>query len=84
MEDKKTLLEGINRYCSPNSILIIDKHGVLRRLVCPFKVVVIIENQVEKKGNIVFVEAVKISDDLFLLYLIGKTLYPYYLFAIVL
>jgi len=83
MADNKTILEEINKYCSPNSLLIIDRNGVLRRLVCPFRVIVIVETQVQRKGQEVYVQAVKISDDLILLYLIGKTLFPYYLFAII-
>ena len=82
--DNKKILEEINKYCSPNSLLILDKHGVLRRLVCPFKVRVIIENPIQRKGLEVYVLAVKISDELLLLYLIDKTLFPYYLFAIIL
>ena len=84
MEDNKRLLEEINKFCSPNSLLIIDKQGVLRRLICPFKVRVIIDTQVEKKGQEVYVLAVKISDELILLYLVDRTLYPYYFFIIIL
>ena len=84
MANNKTILEDLDKYCSPNSILIIDKQGILRKLICPFKVYIIIETQGWKKGQQVYVQAVKISDTLILLYLIGKTLYPYYLLAIIL
>lgn len=83
-DNNKTVLEEINKYCSPNSLLIIDKNGVLRRLVCPFKVRVIIDTKEKNKGQEVYVLAVKISDELILLYLVDKTLYPYYFFIIIL
>jgi Fe-S cluster assembly ATPase SufC len=79
----KKIIEEINKYCRSDSILIITKEGKLLRLNCPFYVIVIYGSQVYKKGEKVSVEAVKISDELQLLYLIEKILFPYYLFAII-
>ena len=78
----KQIIDEINRYCRPNSILVIGKDGVLRRLYCPFRVITLHETQVSKQDQIVFVEAVRISDDLLMLYVIKKFAIPFYYFAI--
>lgn len=84
MADNKTILEEINKYCSPNSLLILDKHGVLRRLLCPFRVKVKPDTLIFPNKDICLVEAVKINDDLLLLYVIMHKAYPYYYFIIIL
>lgn len=84
MSDKKRLIEDINKYCSPFSILIIGKDGVLKRIVCPFNVVTIHDTQVVKKDQIVAVEAVRLSEDLIMLYIIRKLAFPYSYFIIIL
>ena len=81
--NRKTI-EEINQYCSPNSILVIGKDGVLRRLFCPFKVKVIHGTQVCNQDQVMVVDAVRISDDLVMLYVIRKIAFPFYYFAILL
>jgi hypothetical protein len=81
-ENHRTLKE-INRYCSPHSLLIIDRKGVLRRLYCPFKVRAIADVYVYKEGDTLDVIAVKVSEELLLLYIIRHKAYPYYNFRII-
>jgi len=80
----KQIIDEINRYCRPNSILVIGKDGVLRRLYCPFRVITLHGTQVWRKNQVVYVDAVRISDDLMMLYVIQKIAAPYYYFAILL
>jgi len=82
MDANRKTIDEINKCCSPNNILIIGKDGILRRLYCPFKVRIIIVTQVYQKNQVVFVEAVRISDDLLMLYVIKKFAIPFYYFAI--
>jgi len=83
MADNKRIIDEINRYCLPNSMLIIDHKGILRRLYCPFKVKVIRHIHYLRMNDIVDVLAVKISSDLLLLYVIHQLAYPYYYFVII-
>lgn len=78
----KRVIDEINRYCRPDSILVIGRDGVLRRLHCPFKVVTLHGTQVSKQDQVVFVDAVRISDELVMLYVINKFAIPFYYFAI--
>ena len=50
----------------------------------PFNVVVITHTSVAKQGEVVAVEAVKLSEDLIMLYVIRKKALPYYFFIIIL
>lgn len=84
MAYNKRLIDEINKYCSPFSILIIGKDGVLKRIVCPFNVVVIHDTSVYKKKQIVAVEAVRLSENLIMLYIIKNIAFPYYYFIIIL
>ena len=83
MADNKKIIEEISRYCLPNSILIIDGKGRLRRLYCPFKVRVIKHIHYLRINDTVDVLAVKISSDLVLLYVVQQLAYPYYYFIII-
>ena len=83
MADNKRIIEEINRYCQPNSLLIIDSYGILRRLYCPFKVKVIHHVHYLTINEIVDVLAVKISSDLVMLYVVQQLAYPYYYFVII-
>jgi hypothetical protein len=82
MADNKKTIDDINRYCFPNSILVIDSKGRLRRLYCPFKVKVIKHIHYLRINDTVDVLAVKISSDLVLLYVVNQLAYPYYCFII--
>jgi hypothetical protein len=40
-EKKRKYIEEVFKYCKIDSILVINKHGHLQRLDCPFEVIVI-------------------------------------------
>ena len=82
MGKNDALISDINKYCHPNSLLTIDARGKLIRLYCPFKVMAICDIHYFKADQIVDVVAVKISDDLIMLYVIRQIAYPYYFFII--
>jgi len=84
MDKNRKTLEEINRWCTPNSLLIIVKDGTLKRIHCPFRVLTIQVNRVAQLNQVVTVEAVRLSDDLLLLYVIQKTALPYHYFIIIL
>ncbi len=83
MANNKRIIDEINRFCLPNSLLIIDSSGMLRRLFCPFKVKVIRHIHYLRMNDIVDVLAVKISSDLVLLYVVNQLAYPYSYFIII-
>ena len=75
----KKILEEINKHCKPNSILIITNDGTLKRLYVPFKVVCIRAVITYQIGDVLIVNAVKVSVDLIMVYVIdGKALFYYY------
>ena len=84
MNDNKRILAAINEHCRPDSLLIIDKTGKLRRLYCPFKVATLYPLWLYKVGRIVDVQAVKVTPDLLMVYVMDQGAYPYYLFKIIL
>ena len=65
----------INKYCTPNSILIVSKTKKLVRLFCPFYVKALQNLDFIKKDEIVKVEKVKITEKLELVYVIGGSNY---------
>lgn len=82
MADNRKIIEEINRYCSPKSLLLIDRKGILRRLDCPFKAIVKRPAHYLQIDEIVEILAVKISSDLVLLFVVHQYAYPYYIFTI--
>jgi len=82
MGKNDALISDINKYCQPNSILIIDAKRKLIRLYCPFKVMAICDIHYLKAADLLEVVAVKISDELLMLYVIRQVAYPYYCFII--
>lgn len=71
----------INKYCTPNSILIVTKNKKLVRLFCPFYVKALQDLCFIKKDEIVKVDKVKITQSLELVYVIsgGNYLYKYFI-----
>ena len=82
MADNKRILQDLNLYCSPNSILVITIKGKLLKLTCPFTVEPRMNLHILKVEEKYQVSAVRLSDDLQMMYLIGKTLYPFQYFRI--
>ena len=72
----------INKYCTPNSILIVTKNKKLVRLFCPFYVKALQDIGFIKKDEIVKVEKVKITQSMELVYIIYGYNYLYKYFII--
>ena len=67
------------RLVPTDSILVIDRYGKIRRIFCPFKVIVIKPIGDHNVGKELFVDAVKMSEELKDVYIIEwKAYYPFY------
>lgn len=84
MAGNNKIIAELNNYCEPNSLLVIDKDGKLRRLYCPFKVITLCTFHIYSSNVTLQVSAVKITLELLLVYVVEGVAYPYYLFKIVL
>jgi hypothetical protein len=81
-EDKQKYIEEIFKYCKVDSILVMNKHGHLQRLDCPFEVVVISNVGELQKGLICLVNAVKIDLSLIDVYIIRNKAYYFMNFRV--
>ena len=81
-EEKKKYIEEVFKYCKIDSILVINKHGLLQRLDCPFEVVVIQDVGELYKGLICLVSAVKIDLSLIDVYIIKNKAYYFFNFRV--
>ena len=81
-EDKKKYIEEVFKYCKTDSILVINKHGHLQRLDCPFEVVVITNVGELYKGLICLVNAVKLDLTLIDVYIIRNKAYYFFNFRV--
>jgi hypothetical protein len=79
--NKKEIAE-INKYCTPDSILIVTKSRKLIRLFCPFQVKTIRDIGKIKKSDIATVTKIKITQTLQLVYVIEGDNYLYSNFII--
>lgn len=82
-EEKKKYIEEVFKYCKIDSILVINKHGHLQRLDCPFEVVVIQDVGELYQGLICLVNAVKLDLRLIDVYIIGNKAYYYFNFRVI-
>ena len=81
-EEKKKYIEEVFKYCKIDSILVINKHGHLQRLDCPFEVLVISNVGELQKGLICLVSAVKIDLTLIDVYVIRNKAYYFFNFRV--
>jgi hypothetical protein len=72
----------LNMYCGTNSILIVTNKRRLVRLRCPFMAEVTSDIYNLKKGDTVNVDAVKLSRDVQLIYVVKNVGYHYTYFKI--
>jgi len=70
-------------YFSTNSILYVDSEGVLKRLYCPFMVLAKVDIHPILAGDIVQVEAIKITPDGLDVYIINNKGYYVIYFRLV-
>jgi len=82
-EEKKKYIEEIFKYCKIDSILVINKLGLLERYQCPFEVVVISNVGELYKGLICLVSAVKIDLSLIDVYIIKSKAYYFFNFRVI-
>ena len=80
MDEKE--LSNLLKYCSPRELYIVTWNNLLKVLFCPFKVKVLKNIGQLKKGQIVLVEEVKVTNDLKTVYIIKNVAYYYYHFDI--
>jgi hypothetical protein len=81
-EENKKYMEDIFKYCKTDSILVINNHGHLQRLNCPFEVLVIQDVGELYKGLICLVNAVKIDISLVDVYIIRNKAYYFFNFRV--
>jgi hypothetical protein len=81
-EEKKKYIEEVFKYCKIDSILVINKHGLLQRFDCPFEVVVIQDVGELYKGLICLVNAVKLDLSLIDVYIIRDKAYYFFNFRV--
>ena len=81
-EKKRKYIEEVFKYCKIDSILVINKHGHLQRLDCPFEVVVIQDVGELYKGLICLVSAVKLDLSLIDVYIIRNKAYYFFNFRV--
>ncbi|MDH7912082.1 hypothetical protein [Winogradskyella sp. SYSU M77433] len=80
MNDKQ--LAEFLKYCNPKELYIVTWNNLLKILFCPFKVVVNYNIGTLKSNEVVWVEEVKITNDLKTVYIIKGMPYYYYHFDI--
>jgi hypothetical protein len=81
-EEKRKYIEEVFKYCKTDSILVINKSGLLQRLQCPFEVIVIQDVGELYKGLICLVNAVKLDLSLIDVYIIGNKAYYFFNFRV--
>lgn len=81
-EEKRKYIEEVFKYCKIDSILVINKHGHLQRLDCPFEVMVIQDVGELYKGLICLVSADKIDLTLIDVYIIRNKAYYFFNFRV--
>ena len=79
---KKELAELL-KYSSPREIYVITWNNILKRLFCPFEVQVLQDIDTLKKGQIVYVDEIKVTIELKTVFIIDNKAYYYYHFEIV-
>ena len=83
MFNTEEYLHELSKYVDSMSLLYIDKEGKLRRIYCPFKVTCVIVNYCFVPGEILIVEAVKVTVTLRDVYIISGNAYPIKYFKLI-
>ena len=82
-QERKRYIQEIFKYCTTDSILVIDQNGRLIRLRCPFLVLVIVDVPPLNKGQEKAVIAVKVAENLVDVYVIEEKAFYHYNFMII-
>lgn len=81
---KEEYLKELLKWVSSDSMLVIDKSGILRRIYCPFKAVCLVTFPDIKQGEKVSVDAVKLTVEVKEVFIIKGTAYYIIYFNILL
>jgi hypothetical protein len=81
---KEEYLKELLKWVSSESLLVIDKSGVLRRLYCPFSVVCLVTFPDISEGEKVSVDAIKLTVEVKEVFIIKGTAYYIIYFNIIL
>lgn len=81
---KEDYLKELLKWISSDSVLVIDKNGLLRRLYCPFKAVCLVTFPDIKEGERVDVDAVKLTVEIKEVFIVKGTAYYIIYFNIIL
>jgi hypothetical protein len=76
-------LAELLKYSSPKELLIVTWNNLLKRLFCPFNVLVRHDIGELKRGEIVWVQGIKVTNKLITVYIINGRAYYYYHFEII-
>ena len=82
-QERKRYIQEIFKYCTTDSVLVIDQNGRLIRLRCPFFVLVVVDVHPLKKGQEKAAIAVKVADNLIDVYIIEERAFYHYNFKII-
>jgi predicted component of type VI protein secretion system len=78
----KKELADVLKYTSPNIIYVVTWNNILKKVFCPFKVIVLGDIGDLRKGDVVLVEAVKVDLSLKTIFIIENQAYYYHNFEI--
>ena len=79
----KDELANLLEYSSPTELYIVTWNNILKKLFCPFQVIVLVSAGELMKGQKVWVQEVKITMELKTVYIIKGKAYYYYHFDII-
>lgn len=79
----KNHLAEMLKYSSPKIIYIVTWNNLLKKVFCPFQVIVLSDVGELFKNQIVWVELVKVTPELKTIYIINGSAYFYYHFDII-
>jgi hypothetical protein len=82
--NKEEYLKELLKWVSSDSLLVIDKQGLLRRIYCPFKAVCLVTFPDIKQGESVPVDAIKLTVEVKEVFIIKGTAYYIIYFKIIL
>ena len=81
---KEEIIKELLKWVSSDSLLVIDKNGLLRRIYCPFKVICLVTFPEIKQWEKVSVDAVKLTVEVKEVFIIKGIAYYIIFFKIIL
>ncbi len=78
----KRILAELLKHCSPKVLYVVTWNNLLKKLFCPFKVKVLNDIGDLKKGQLVDVDEIKVTEEFKTVFMINGKGYYYYHFDI--